>query len=496
VNDLTAAPARHPFPSFGEIPGQSATNRQRSLDQPPDSLGLTPASRSDRPKVRIGIGLTMAVVAMVTTACTSSPSGSTATPSTIAAGSPWTGTFTSVDLPAPVNSLSALDCATAKACWAVGSTVGDAGAPNGATVIASVDGGAKWTSQVVPGTVGYLSGISCSDRRRCTAVGQTSAGQAAIIATADGGSTWALETAPAGILDITTVSCRADDACVAIGSTSGGLVSLGSTSPATGWVQQAALPATISGATDLSCSDATDCWVTGFSSVDVDHASGVVVLTTDGGATWSTVVTPTGIGYLSGVSCLPGSPTANGALPTTPTTTTPTTTTPTTVATATTTTAPSASGATTSSTPTTTAPAPTTAVTTPPPSTTPVVGVAGGNCTVVGTTATTLSGSRTGHGLVLTTANGGATWTSQSITASAASLRDVSCPAIGSCVAVGSSVATSAQAGLLILTGPADHPWRHPANLGLPQPVLAVSCVSRSHCVVVGQSISEYLNGA
>jgi hypothetical protein len=493
VNDLTAAPARRPFPWFSEIPGQSVTNRQSSLALPRGDRGPTPASRSDRSKVRIGVGLTMAVMAMVTTACSSSPSGSTATPSTIAAGSPWTGTFTPVNLPAPVNSLSALDCSTAKACWAVGSTVGSAAAPNGAAVIASVDGGAKWTNQVVPATVGYLSGISCSDRHRCTAVGQTSAGQAAIISTADGGSSWVLQTVPAGILDITTVSCRPDDACVAVGSTTGGLVSLGSASPASGWVQQAALPTTISGATDLSCTDATDCWVTGFSSVDVDHASGVVVLTTDGGATWSTVVTPPGIGYLSGVSCLPGSATADGALPTTPTTTTPTT-----VATSTTT-APSAAGATTSSTPTTTTttPAPTTtAVTTPPPPTTPVVGLAGGHCTVVGTTATTLSGSRTGHGLVLTTANGGATWTSQSITTSAASLRDVSCPAIGSCVAVGSAVATSAQAGLVILTGSADHPWKHPANLGIPQPVLAVSCVSRSHCVVVGQSISEYLNGA
>jgi hypothetical protein len=487
VNDLTAAPARHPFPWLDEIPGQSVADRQSSLASSRDGRGPTPASRSDRSKVRIGVALTMAVVAMVATACTSSPSGSRVTPSTIAAGSPWTGAFTPVDLPAPVNSLSALDCSTAKACWAVGSTVGNADAPNGAAVIASVDGGAKWTNQVVPGTVGYLSGISCSDRHRCTAVGQTSAGQAAIISTADGGTTWVLQTAPAGILDITTVSCRPDDSCVAIGSATGGLVSLGSASPASGWVQQAALPATISGATDLSCTDVTDCWVTGFSSVDVDHASGVVVLTTDGGATWSTVITPPGIGYLSGVSCLPGPATADGALPTTPTTTTPTT-----VATSATT-APSAAGTTT----TTTTPVPTTtAVPTPPPSTTPVVGVAGGNCTVVGTTATTLSGSRTGHGLVLTTANGGATWTSQSITASAASLRDVSCPIIGSCVAVGSSVAASPQAGLVILTGSAGRPWKHPANLGIPQPVLAVSCVSRSHCVMVGQSISEYLNGA
>jgi hypothetical protein len=428
----------------------------------------------------------MAALALVTAACTSNSSAPTTTPSTIAAGSPWVGAFTPVALPAPVNSLSALDCATATACWAVGSTVGNADAPNGAAVIASVDGGAKWATQVVPPTVGYLSGLSCSDRHHCTAVGQTSAGQAAIIATATAGSTWALQAAPAGILDITTVSCRAGDACVAVGSTIGGLVSLASASPTSAWVQQGALPA-ISGATDMSCSDATDCWVTGFSSVDVDHASGVVVLTTDGGATWTTVVTPTGIGYLSGVSCLTGSPEAAGALPTPTTTTVPTTTT-----------AP-APGATTSPAPTTTTTPPTTTTTAPattPPPTTPIVGVAGVRCTVVGTTSTTLSGSRTGQGVVLTSSNGGAVWTKQTITPSAASLRDVSCPSISACVAVGTAVATSDQAGLVVLTGAADHPWKRQADMSIPQPMLAVSCVSVSHCVAVGESISEYLSGA
>ena len=67
----------------------------------------------------------------------------------------------------------------------------------------------------------------------------------------------------------------------------------------------------------------------------------------------------------------------------------------------------------------------------------------GVRCTVVGTTANTLDAARAGHGLIFTTANGGATWSSQTVTAMSASLNGVSCTAIGTCVTVGSSVATS-----------------------------------------------------
>ena len=136
-------------------------------------------------------------------------------PSTVAPGSPWLGTLATVTLPSPVNSLSALDCVTSQHCWAVGSTVGAGGEPNGATVIATADGGATWTVQPIPATVGYLSGISCSDRRHCTAVGQTSQtanGQGAVITTANGGATWNTATLPAGILDVTAVTLPAQPA--------------------------------------------------------------------------------------------------------------------------------------------------------------------------------------------------------------------------------------------------------------------------------------------
>jgi photosystem II stability/assembly factor-like uncharacterized protein len=425
------------------------------------------------------------VVAMLTSACSAlSDHADQATPSTLAPGSPWLGNFTGVALPVPVNSLTALACATATSCWAVGSTVGDGGAPNGAAIIATKDGGAHWVNQAAPGTVSYLSGISCSDRRHCTAVGQTADGQAAIVTTTDGGKTWTQVTAPPGILDASTVSCLPSGRCIAVGSSAGGLTALVSASALDGWVAEGALPTTISNGSGLSCTDTDDCWVAGYATTDGDHGTGAVALTTDGGSTWSPVVTPAGIGYLSAVSCLPG-PTAGGALPFT-TTTAPTSSSVSSVA---------STGSSASTAPTTTVP-PTTTTTPATTTTTAPVGVAGVRCTVVGTTSTTLLDARSGHAVVLTSDNGGAVWSSQQISTTAATFRDVSCPAVGSCVAVGSSVSTSPTAGMVVLTGSGRLPWRHTALVGAPQPLLAVSCTSRSRCIVVGESISEHLSGA
>ena len=114
----------------------------------------------------------------------------------------------------------------------------------------------------------------------------------------------------------------------------------------------------------------------------------------------------------------------------------------------------------------------------------------------MGTTATTLTGSRTGHGVILTTGNGGATWSSEPLSSRVADLMDVSCTAVNTCVSVGSSVSTATQAGVVVLTGPDPHSWKHAAAVGSPQPLSAVSCVSTAGCVVVGESISEHLTAS
>ena len=217
--------------------------------------------------------------------------------------------------------------------------------------------------------------------------------------------------------DVTAVSCLADGRCTALGTVPGGvaaLVSPGSSSP---WLQEGTLPAAVSGATSISCTDFQHCWAAARTTVDLSHVAGAVDVTLDGGATWTALPVPAGIGNLDGVSCLDGSTTSTLPTPGTGTSTTGGNATP--------------------------------------------LGVPGVACAVVGTTDTTLNGTRTGHGIVLTTSSGGAEWSSQPVTPIAASLTGVSCTAPGSCVAVGSTVATSAQAGLVMLTGPNGATWRH-----------------------------------
>ncbi len=439
--------------------------------------------------------MSVALVALLVAACSSSgPTQASSAPSTIAPGSPWLGTLTAATLPPPVNSLTSLDCVSALRCWAVGSTVGAAGAPNGAAVIATGDGGVTWAVETIPPTVGYLSAISCSDRRHCTAVGQetqTSNGLGAIITTANGGATWAPVVVPSGVLDVTAVACQANRRCLATGATTLGTAVLAASPAQPAWAQRGTLPPTFTGATGLSCPDTQHCWVSAHVAVDVDHVAGQVAVSTNGGSTWAATAAPKGAGYLNDIVCARGSE-GNGGLPFTSTTVPSTTVAPTAPSSTTPsgTTSGTAAAPTTSVAPTTTAPAPSTTTTTAP------AGVPGAWCVAVGTSATTVTGTRTGHGVILTTVNGGAGWSSQPVVPRAAALMGVSCTAVNSCVAVGGAVALEAQAGVTVLTGPPGHPWKKAATVSTPQALTAVSCTSASRCVMVGESISQHLAGA
>lgn len=443
--------------------------------------------------------MTVALVALVVTSCSTSGSGAgSSAPSTIAPGSPWVGTLRTVTLPAPVNSLAAVDCVDPLRCWAVGSTVGTGGAPNGAAVIATHDGGASWTTQPVPASVGFLSDVSCSDRHYCVAVGQlvqTSNGQGAITTTSDGGATWTAATVPPGVLDVTAVDCRANRRCLAIGTVATGSVALVSSAARPGWVQLGTLPDDLTGATAISCPDSQHCWVTIQQALDVDHVAGKVAFTTDGGSTWAATASPKAVGYLNGIDCVNSAP--GSGLPFTSTTASTATgsgapvegTPPSPAASGTT--APSGSSTTTTVPGTTTTASPPAASTTT--TTTTPTGLRGVWCVAVGTTASTLTGTRSGRGIILTTTDGGTTWSSQPVSPTSAVLMGVSCTAVNSCVAVGSAVGLAPEAGLSILTGPDGHPWRRAATVTAPQVLTAVSCSSLSRCVLVGESLSQRL---
>ena len=384
--------------------------------------------------------------------------------------STWTGTFTAVAVPARVDQMKNTSCADADHCWAVGESVGAGANESPAAIIATTNGGKSWTPQAVPSGIGVLVDVSCADRHYCVTVGQsdqTPFGGSAVLVTTNGGTTWTAAPPLVGVFDMTTVACRADRRCLAIGTVAAGGAVFTSSPGNSGWTTIGSLPPGVGGASAISCADNRHCWVTGYTSTDPFHVSGVVAATANGGTTWAALPVPAGTGYLNGIACTQG-PVGQGGSASTTTThvrrpsgsppTSPSTTLPTTV--------------------TTTAPTPS---------------VAGASCVAVGTSAVAQGQTRTGHGLILASANGGASWTSEPVPGAVATLFDVSCPSIGSCAAVGSTPAASTQAGVTVLTGAGPTPWQHPTVVTMPLAVSGVSCLSTSSCAVVGGAYTAYL---
>jgi hypothetical protein len=220
------------------------------------------------------------------------------------------GTPLVVGQPAPAGTgdLGAVSCASADRCWAVGVAGANSSASAPATVIiATTDGGTKWTAQGVGGSaIPQLSGISCPTVHECMAVGSTGAslpGSDVAYTTSDGGKVWSPAAALGGALDITSVQCASVSDCTAIVSTGSLLASAHTADFGQTWQSEGFLPAGFFGAGDLSCDGAGTCLVAGYTSTTQGHGQGAVALSADGGQTWSLATVPAGVGVLQSAAC-------------------------------------------------------------------------------------------------------------------------------------------------------------------------------------------------
>jgi len=397
-----------------------------------------PATRASTRTRGRRAALVVCVVALGTAAAcgptssgTSVSGSSSSTSSTLAA--PWQGTLITSSLPASVQSLAAVSCATALHCWAVGSSVTTSATPSGPVIVTSTDGGATWRLQPLPSGIGYLADIACATPRACAAVGQaggTGVGPGVILTTTDGGTAWTSQAVPTGTTDVTAVSCRVGVRCTALGTIAGRVTTLAPRGPAGAWAPGGQLPTAASAATSLACTDSLHCWATAADATDLSHAVGSIDASSDGGTTWVPQVVPPGIGALNGVDCVPPATRSHGGTAT---------------------------------------------------------------CTAVGTTSTVLNATRSGQGVVLTSS--GTAWTSEPVPPAVADLLDVSCGA-GPCVTVGATVGTAAQGGVVVLapaSGGSATIWRRAATVAVALPLTGVSCVSLAACTVVGESVSGRL---
>ncbi len=203
------------------------------------------------------------------------------------------GTWSQGAMEANEPQLDAVDCSTTSVCVAVG---------QGATV-RSTDGGKTWTSNAIPTTNTTLLGVNCPSATTCVSVGvspnATGPYGGQLLISSNGGTTWSVPTLPASMGALGSVDCPTSTFCVAVGSS----VVVSNDGGKT-WAQR-----TVSGGTgvlrSVSCLSTTTCVAIGANpGVAQDpNAAAFETVTSDGGATWSSVAMPPGSATLDVLSC-------------------------------------------------------------------------------------------------------------------------------------------------------------------------------------------------
>jgi photosystem II stability/assembly factor-like uncharacterized protein len=270
-----------------------------------------------------------------------------------------------------------------------------------------------------------LTAVACGSPERCWAVGDPPAGQltspaapstAVIDATSDGGSSWTLEhLAVSGPTSLSAISCPGPTSCMAVGSVDSGTTTIGAvlvtTNAGSTW-PPVGPPAGSADVPAVACSSANQC----------------LVLASDGPAAWSASTTDGGQVWQRGGN-LPTGFVSSGSL--------------------------SCSGAT--------------------------------ECVAVGYTATAAG---QGAGAVATTDDGGASWVSGNLPAGVGLLHGVTCTASMACTAVGTASTATADVvqsdGQVLTSADGGRTWSLlPSLTGLEDP-FSVACTTSGACVAVG----------
>ena len=133
-------------------------------------------------------------------------------------GDHWTAALLPVGLTGTLNDVGFGDLLHG---WAVGNLTAIGIGPartTGPVVLATSDGGATWTAQLVPEGIGRLDGVATVDASHAWAVGVGFSGRPALIATGDGGATWLPQTLPDGIRELRDVAFLDRDRGWAVGA--------------------------------------------------------------------------------------------------------------------------------------------------------------------------------------------------------------------------------------------------------------------------------------
>ncbi len=171
-------------------------------------------------------------------------------------------------------------CPTAIACEAAGANrTGTLG-----IVFGTADGGLHWQRQALPAGITGISGLACPSATTCDAAGFAKS-SGAVLRTTNAGHTWLVQKLPPGAT-VDAISCPTVSVCEAVGDSG----ALRTTNGGAAWVLQK-VPRVAYDLSGIACPRPTKCeaigWTSGFNPV------GVVIGTSNGGATWGSQHIPT-----------------------------------------------------------------------------------------------------------------------------------------------------------------------------------------------------------
>ncbi len=336
--------------------------------------------------------------------------------------------------------ISGVSCPSIATCGAVGD--GQIATPNAT----------GWTTQIAP--IATVDAVSCGSVSNCMAAGATAGFGSAVTNSTDGGTSWATSfVAPYGVDDLDAVSCPSPSVCTAGGTAEGGLLNgaalgpgvvVNSTDGGATWIPQA-LPAGVATLSSISCASTSVCEALGSTST----GNPAIVGTTNGGSTWQSQSVPSGFAANGQLSCGSASDctavNGGGLFGTTD------------------------GGSTWAS---ETAPAGVGLESVSCPSAT--------TCTAVG-----FNGSSPA---IVTTSDGGTTWNSQAAPSGSFTLLSVDCPSTTACVAMGQIVNQSFP---IVSTSDAGATWTMTGAIAESSSIYqlsALACTSVMACSVVGEA--------
>ncbi len=208
----------------------------------------------------------------------------------------------------------AMACPSASSCLAVADGYG------GAATYVTADGGQTWTTEPMP-TDFVPHDLQCSSSANCVVTGfhqSPDSGRASSEGTAlyttDGGTLWKTASMPNGLGLLGTVSCASSTDCLATflaAHGQGGEVVLTSTDGGASWssVPTSGLPNGV--VLSVACPAVAHCWAAGVTDAEVSPqgmtievgATALLASTSNGGRTWQRLAAPDGVSPVASLSC-------------------------------------------------------------------------------------------------------------------------------------------------------------------------------------------------